>query len=141
MAEIAERVSPFWTMWILVRISSFVSRISDFVFRISESGGMGEVAGDDAIGVVFGEGFIFEAAWNARACALRLGRVASQRTAPVASVTPIARPILKSFCISPTQNTNVREKGPDPFSSRGLTKQSVLLLLRGRFVDRFSCPY
>jgi hypothetical protein len=52
--------------------------------------------------------------------------VASQRTAPAASVTPIARPILKSFCISPT--TNVRKKGPlrqqssgqaDPFSSRG----------------------
>ena len=180
MAEIAERVSPFWTTWILwvssefvVGCSLFVARIAEagsplcfvseagsalppslklwrtgrcvslLVFGISVSGGMGEVTGEDAIGVVFGEGFILEAAWNARACALRFGRVASQRTAPVASVTPIARPILKSFCISPTQNTNVRGKGPLRQQSSGQAApfSSVLLLLRGGFVDRRSCPY
>ena len=59
-----------------------------------------------------GERFAFDAASRARALALRLGRVASQRTAPAASVTPIARPILKSFCISPTQKINGRKRAP-----------------------------
>ena len=76
---------------------------------------MGEVAGDDAIGEVWGEGFILEAAWSARACALRFGRVASQRMVPAASVTPIARPILKSFCISPAQKINGRKRALIPF--------------------------
>jgi len=75
LAEIEERVSPFWTMWILVRVSLLVTcgsvlpstllpstTLGAGVFRSSESGGMGEVAGEDTIGWVGGEGFIFEAA-------------------------------------------------------------------------------
>ena len=79
---------------------------------------MGEVAGEDAIGGVWVEGFILEAAWSARALALRFGRVASQTMAPAANVTPIARPILKSFCISPTLNTH-----PSPFGLRRVNLQ------------------
>ena len=72
---------------------------------------MGEVTGDDAIGEVWGEGFILEAAWSARACALRFGKVASQMITPAARTVPIARPILKSFCISPTLNKSGRKRG------------------------------
>ena len=61
-----------------------------------------------------GEGFALDAASRARAFALRLGRVESQMTAAAASVTPIARPILKSFCILPTQRKNRREKAAIP---------------------------
>ena len=97
----------------VVRVSSLVTRGSSLVVR--ESDGMGEVAGEDAIGGVWGEGFIFEAAWRARALALRFGRVASQRTTPTANITPIARPILKSFCISPAQKINGRKRALIPF--------------------------
>jgi hypothetical protein len=41
--------------------------------------------------------------------------------------------------ITGTENKR-EEKGVNPFSSRQL-QQSVLLLFRGGFVDRRSCPY
>jgi hypothetical protein len=99
-----------WIRWdaslLVTRDSLLVSgdSILDTRFSILVAGDMssavwGEITDGDTIGEVLGEGLILDAASRARALALRFGRVASQRTAATASVTPIARPILKSFCI------------------------------------------